>query len=69
MSILYWNNFIETITSSISTFESISKRQLKVSIEDNPSAPLFAKILVFILGIHMIFTETAVRIVELWTID
>jgi hypothetical protein len=62
-------DFVETATGCVSTFEGIGKGELEVGVKDNPPAALLAEVLVFVFGVHVIFTEAAVGVVELWTID
>lgn len=60
MTVLNGINLIQMIAASVSTFHGIGIRHFKMSIEYDPSGSFFCHILVFIFGVHVVFTEWTV---------
>lgn len=65
VAVLDRRDSVEVVAAGVAAFESVGVGCLQVSVEHHPPRPLLRHVLVLVLGVHVVFAESAVRIVEL----
>ena len=69
MAVGYGCYLVEIVAGSVAALHGIGVVHVEMSIEDNSSTALFWHILVFVFCVHVIFTETAVEVIELDAVE